>query len=685
MKLAADCLLEMELRREYDAGIMQGKERSVEVWVADIPGALVLLQECGEMEKVLEYGTSWLNSNAAHPSSKDVALAMALAYCDLASAILGSEEAQVTICCEHLETAVDLLDHFKVETSLRAEIMSTLKELRPQYILEQFAISGTEGSAVNRSKAMKQLKALVWEVDEELNLSPFLDNREQFLQQARQNLTAVQQIELYESAPKHVSIPLMELYDTALAYVAAGYHKKWPQYINAASTALQKIQVASMTGADPDAMDVSVELGLCALLMGESEKAMNFLGLTPNANKLPNEDVLEYVKEHSPSEDDLLPGVCALAERWLKDTIIPNYKEMNTSQTSLEEWFQSRKVSMYLQVLERGKELSFLSAASATMKLSSSMAQGISSAVSKSFSRIKGIVQRKPRVMEEDGVHQEKRSQIKMPKLPVRGSLAEDAVEVDDMEELRRMNSLNGASSTSDHAAAGVESVEVQSANGVRVDWESHEAHLLPTGGSVLEEADKPVSKSDFFGTALFKGLVAGGTVLMVAALGAAMVNQRSYPLSTSSSSAPFQRFISRVQDIFVDTQGTLDVPLAEELLHRWHGIKAEALGASHDTEHLADILEGNMLKQWRDRAQYVKQDGWHWRYKILDLSVDKVSVARDGRKATIEAHIKERAELIDQGRKADWYSTSYSVQYELSMRKQGWKISAARVVYESK
>lgn len=59
--------------------------------------------------------------------------------------------------------------------------------------------------------------------------------------------------------------------------------------------------------------------------------------------------------------------------------------------------------------------------------------------------------------------------------------------------------------------------------------------------------------------------------------------------------------------------------------------------------------------------------------------------VAKDGKSANIEARIKERAELIDQGRKADWYSTTYSVEYELSMRSQGWKISSARVVYESK
>lgn len=51
-----------------------------------------------------------------------------------------------------------------------------------------------------------------------------------------------------------------------------------------------------MSGSDPDAMDVTVELGLCALLLGESNKALNFLGLAPNANKLPNEEVLAYVQ-----------------------------------------------------------------------------------------------------------------------------------------------------------------------------------------------------------------------------------------------------------------------------------------------------------------------------------------------------------------------------------------------------
>ena len=127
-----------------------------------------------------------------------------------------------------------------------------------------------------------------------------------------------------------------------------------------------------------------------------------------------------------------------------------------------------------------------------------------------------------------------------------------------------------------------------------------------------------------------------------------------------------------------------MDVPLAETLIRRWHSIKSDALGSEHEIEKLAQVLEGNMLRQWKERAHSVQTDGWHWEYSLLDLAVDKVSVGRDGRQATIEASIKEKAELIDSGRKADWYSTSYTVQYELVMKKQGWKISAARVVYES-
>ena len=123
---------------------------------------------------------------------------------------------------------------------------------------------------------------------------------------------------------------------------------------------------------------------------------------------------------------------------------------------------------------------------------------------------------------------------------------------------------------------------------------------------------------------------------------------------------------------------------MAEELIRRWHVVKSEALGSSYDVDRLAEVLEGNMLRQWKKKAQCGQAGGWHWEYMLQDLTVDTVSVSRDGRKATIDAIISEKAELVDSGKKADAYSTVYTVQYDLTMTKKGWRISATRVFYES-
>ena len=137
-------------------------------------------------------------------------------------------------------------------------------------------------------------------------------------------------------------------------------------------------------------------------------------------------------------------------------------------------------------------------------------------------------------------------------------------------------------------------------------------------------------------------------------------------------------------QGLFEEVHGTIDVPLAEELIRRWYVAKSEALGSSHDMDRLDEVLEGNMLRQWTQRAQSVQRDGVHWEYTLQELAVGSVSVGEDGRRATIDANIKEKAELIDSGKKADAYAATYTVQYNLVMTKKGWRISAAKVFYES-
>lgn len=58
--------------------------------------------------------------------------------------------------------------------------------------------------------------------------------------------------------------------------------------------------------------------------------------------------------------------------------------------------------------------------------------------------------------------------------------------------------------------------------------------------------------------------------------------------------------------------------------------------------------------------------------------------MSRDGQHATIEASIKEWAQLMDKGRVADRQDTAYTVQYELVMRNNSWKFCGADVVFNA-
>jgi len=154
---------------------------------------MALLQEAGETAQVVELGTRWLNNSAGSSSCRDVALAVAKAYCDLASITLSSGEG-ISFCCEELEAALDLLRACDVGPDLQMDISGALQELAPQYILEQLALPAEPEYAARRERGMVLLKQMIWDVDEEGNLSPGLEDRQGFLSRAREHLTAQQQV-----------------------------------------------------------------------------------------------------------------------------------------------------------------------------------------------------------------------------------------------------------------------------------------------------------------------------------------------------------------------------------------------------------------------------------------------------------------------------------------------------------
>lgn len=398
LQKAADTMLDSDKRREYDQKLAENKVPSISVQDKHFSGALLLLHESSEIEQIIELGTQWLNKNGVSESSRDIALTMAKAYCDLAGITLDSGDG-IALCCEELDTALELLKICNVAPDLQSEITQTLMELRPQYILELLALVDDDPEVLDqREEGINQLKDLLWEVDPQGVLSPGLEDRQGFLEKARTHLTAAQQIEVFESCPKEVEVvPQEELYDSAMAYVAEGYRRKWPQHIQKAERVLKQIQIDSIRS-DFKSTDVSVELALCALLLGHTERSMLTLGLTPGSPRVPDPEIIAFVKSHSDSEDDLLPGVCALAEVWLKDTIIPKYKEINTMTSSLGEWFQSPTVSVYLRVLEQGKEMSLNSA----IEFSSSLVKVITSVLTKALQGVKKTIKKPLNIIQDD-------------------------------------------------------------------------------------------------------------------------------------------------------------------------------------------------------------------------------------------------------------------------------------------
>ena len=48
--------------------------------------------------------------------------------------------------------------------------------------------------------------------------------------------------------------------------------------------------------------------------------------------------------------DDVLPGLCALAQQWLQEVALPGFRSMPQHPVSLTDWYNDRKVSIYLQV-----------------------------------------------------------------------------------------------------------------------------------------------------------------------------------------------------------------------------------------------------------------------------------------------------------------------------------------------
>lgn len=94
-------------------------------------------------------------------------------------------------------------------------------------------------------------------------------------------------------------------------------------------------------------------------------------------------------------------------------------------------------------------------------------------------------------------------------------------------------------------------------------------------------------------------------------------------------------------------------------------------------------VLDGQMLKIWTEKAAEIEQHGWFWSYKLVNLNIDSVTVSSDGHRAIVEATLEESADLTDLSHPEhnDSYSTTYTTRYEMYCANSGWKIVEGAVL----
>jgi hypothetical protein len=185
--------------------------------------------------------------------------------------------------------------------------------------------------------------------------------------------------------------------------------------------------------------------------------------------------------------------------------------------------------------------------------------------------------------------------------------------------------------------------------------------------------------------------LLAGGGFLVgrsmvVQSSSTGMVPPPAAPASSGAAAAVTARSSTVAAQTVVAAPVAASLTRAEAaaVIGKWQAAKAAALGPKHDVKGLASILRGDVLNQWRQRAQQIQRKGWHYLHTMEGSQIN--SVRMEGSTAFVSATFRE-AVVAHRGASepVQAFRSEYSVDYELSFEPSAssggsWVITAATV-----
>lgn len=725
-------------------------EISEEVPADYVAGTLMLLQESGNRQTVVAVGEAWLAQHKRHKSAKDVALATVLAHIDVAKAILDAR-GSVESAYATLELAARLLKSYHAGTAeLLTQIESAASDLRPQLALDLLCSE----NATARARGMAFLPSALESVTNTIDSTSEAEavaagstsrrrsqfTRPQYLERLREVLTADQQIALYNQVGSLYASSPGELCNLAIAHIAAGVASAKPSIILQATELLAEAeQIAATEEKEQTVSEGSSPLSMvrtrriidekhrravaaCAawLLLGNSGAAGDALGLRDGRIKC-DRQVMHFIRSNSPEADSLLPGVCALVQRWVSDVALTTFRTEGTEtlagQFILDDWFENPKVLKELDDGEGNVSGGILSVLTAPLKalagifLAPKEKKTDTAAPAAAAAVVEPAVESVSAKEEEEYIptpapvattastgviekeEERKQEQQRIP-APAAAPTPVPATPPPTAAVLAPESPLEEAlAAFEDDREAFLQAAELDAAD-LEDKFEEEEFLAQPVAlDSItpLYGEDDWMRKAYETRTIRWNRVAGAAAVVAVTSLFAA----RTHLVSFFSPAAPTQ-FSPSVAATAATSNPAGTKPLsrseATSLISKWQKTKAAALGSSHSLPGLSSVLSGDLLKQWYDRAAALQAKGWHYTHTLHSSNIEDVVPGPAPGTAIVTASFKEGVTVHkgseDGGAKSSGggdnqqqtFISEYKVVYQTIKQGDNWMLVSAVV-----
>lgn len=654
-------------------------------------GALLILQDLGEYELVLNLGKPYLNGQKKLESLEnnheeleniwhDLILTITLAYIEL-----GREQWQLgeyEAASSSQEKGYQLLVKENLFTNLQEEIRNDLYKLRPYLIVE--ILEKKNANISSRKKALNLIQDILDErggiEGKETDKSGLdLDNFLRFIQQIRVDLTVEEQQKLFEREAQRPSAAASYL--AVYALIARGFSERKPAFIVRAKNIL-----ISLT----QHQDVYLEQALCALFLGQTEEA-EFA-----CSQSQEEQSIKFIKEHSVGSPDLLPGLCLYGEKWLQTEVFSQFSNLENQTSSLKEYFADREVQSYLEKLfiEPSETQDNSLSESDFKNLSSQELENNTN--NNQFTEVDllqnspdllnqndfdvSVLKNNPNENETDFNSEEENSDSKILTLKE----AERDLEISENdEELVSFDSFldskiedsppeNNISHNEKVNVVLTDNQELKSANKLESE--------LP---EISEEEEK---KSSSFSGKLWLLILLllvflGSIVTMIILIYNFLSNQKEEKLILSISKPIIE--ISKPESSKFEppkSENILDKTLALKVVRDWLSAKVKATGPQYEINELNEILTEPLLSRWRGNAITLRNKNAYYNYEHTQ-SIEDI-VVKNPNEATVEAIVNENAKYYKDGQLnvSQSYHEKLTVQYELVKENDKWLIKDVKV-----